>query len=334
MARQFCCRALRVPQRMRLFFPAENSVQDASGRRGRDRPRKLRCFATLLPLLLAMACAFYVEAAARAQEAPYFVTYSDALEEPGNLEIEMKGLTAAPKDAGAFFSPTVELEYGATAWWTTEVYVEGQKTASDSALLTGFRWENRFRVLAEQHWINPVLYVEYEDINGADKTLLEVVGNDGAADLQGTNAEAGREIQREMEGKLILSSYAKGWNLSENSIAEKNLGGRPWEFGYALGASRPLSLVAGTHACVFCRQNFAAGAELYGGLGTKHSFGLHDTSHYAGPVMNLGLPRGTTIGFSPQFGLNGNSVGVLWRFNVDYEIQQFRNLFSRESEAQ
>ena len=25
-----------------------------------------------------------------------------------------------------------------------------------------------------EHWINPVLYVEYVDINGADKSLLEV----------------------------------------------------------------------------------------------------------------------------------------------------------------
>ncbi|HEX8712698.1 MAG TPA: hypothetical protein VF730_12550 [Terracidiphilus sp.] len=274
-----------------------------------------------------------MSATAHAQEPPYFVTYSDALEEPGNLEIEMKGLTASPKDAGAFFSPTVEFEYGATAWWTTEAYIEGQKTANDSTLFTGFRWENRFRVLAEQHWLNPVLYVEYEDTNGADKTLLEVVGNDGAADLQGTNAEARPEIAREMEGKLILSSYAAGWNFSENFIAEKNLSNEPWEFGYALGASRPLSLTAPAQECVFCRQNFTAGAELYGGLGTTHSFGLNDTSHYAGPVVNWALPHGTTLGFSPQFGLNGNSVGALWRFNVSYEIQQFRNLFLRESEA-
>jgi hypothetical protein len=136
-----------------------------------------------------------------------------------------------------------------------------------------------------------------------------------------------------MEGKLILSSNARGWNFSENFIAEKNLSNEPWEFGYALGASRPLSLLASARACVFCRQNFAAGAELYGGLGTTQTLGLPDTSHYAGPVAGFNLPQGPTIDFSPQFGLNDHSANVLWRFKVSYEIQQFRDLFTRGEEA-
>lgn len=333
MAWQFCCDTLRVPCRGRTISPPDNFANGGARWRRWDGSRLPRLRSRLFPLLAALACALMIRASAQAQEPPYFVTYSDALEEPGNLEIELKGLSASPKDANAFFSPTLELEYGATAWWTTEAYVEGQATAKDSAIFTGFRWENRFRVLQTEHWLNPVLYVEYEDINGADKSILEVVGNDGAADLQGTNAEARQEIEREMEGKLILSSYAKGWNLSENFISEKNLANKPWEFGYALGASRPLALVAGARKCTLCRENFAAGAEMYGGLGTAHGFGLADTSHYAGPVVNFETPSGTTIGFSPQFGLNGNSVGVLWRFNVSYEIQQFRDLFARESEA-
>ena len=41
-------------------------------------------------------------ASARAQEPPYFVTYSHAMEEPGNLEIEFKGTQAAPKNDNAF----------------------------------------------------------------------------------------------------------------------------------------------------------------------------------------------------------------------------------------
>ncbi len=262
-----------------------------------------------------------------AQEPPYFVTYSQVLEEPGNLEIALKGLTASPGDANAFFSPTVELEYGATAWWTTEVYLQGVATQNDSAIFTGFRWENRFRVLPTEHWVNPVLYVEYEDVNGADKSILEVVGHDGVTDLQGTNAEGRAAIQREMEGKIILSSNPKGWNISENLIAEKDMMGGAWEFGYALGASRPLALAAGSRACTFCRQNISAGAELYGGLATVHDFGLDNTSHYAGPTAYWNLPHGPTIGFSPQFGLNSNSAGVLWRFKVSYEIQQFRDLF-------
>jgi hypothetical protein len=331
MAWPFSSYALRVPRCAHALPPIGESVAN-SAQRHITGAASLRRRVKLFLLAAALGSALCLRAA-RAQEAPYFVTYSDALEEPGNLEIELKGLTASPKQSNAFFSPTVELEYGATAWWTTEAYVEGQATENDSAIFTGFRWENRFRVLQTGHGLNPVLYVEYEDINGADKSILEVVGHDNVTDLESTNADARKEIQRELEGKLILSSYAKGWNFSENFIAEKNLASEPWEFGYALGASRPLSLVAQARTCVLCRQNFVAGAELYGGLGTAHGFGLRDTSHYAGPAVNWGLPHGTTIAFSPQFGLNDNSAGVLWRFNVSYEIQQFRDWFTREGDA-
>lgn len=278
-------------------------------------------------LLLLFTPALAAVSAARAQEPPYFVTYSTNLEEPGNLEVAFKGLAASPKNANAFMSHTLELEYGATAWWTTELYLQGQSTSNDSTIFTGFRSENRFRILPTEHWINPVLYVEYEDINEADKSLLEIVGHDSISDLQLNNAQTRREKEREIEGKLILSSNVKGWNISENFIAEKNVSNEPWEFGYAVAASRPLALVARSRGCLFCRQNFTAGAELYGGLATAHDFGTDGTSHYAGPTLGFNLPKGPTISFSPQFGLNDNSVGTLWRFKVSYEVQQFRDWF-------
>ncbi len=209
---------------------------------------------------------------AAAQEPPYFVTYSQALEEPGNLEVEFKGTAASPKNANAFGGGTLELEYGAKAWWTTELYLRWADDAGGSTLFTGFRWENRFRPLPGEHWINPVAYVEYEDVNHADRSFLEVVGNDSVQDLLLTNAQGRSDVERELELKAILSSHAKGWNFSENFINEKNLSaGEPWEFGYAVGASRPLALLAGAKPCIFCREHFAAGAEIYGGLGTTNS---------------------------------------------------------------
>ena len=281
-----------------------------------------------LPVLFAMGterCA--------AQEPPYFVTYSHAMEEPGNLEVEFKGTQAAPKGDNAFGGGTVEFEYGAKAWWTTEVYLSGQTTANDSTIFTGFRWENRFRPLLEEHWINPVLYFEYENTS-ADRSFLEVVGNDSVDDLRVTNAQARPDVEREMEMKLILSSDAKGWNVSENFITEKNLQtSEAWEFGYALGASRPLTLRAGARACSFCRENFAAGAEMYGGLGTTDGFGLKATSHYVAPTVQWNLPRGPTLMFSPGFGLNDNSMKVLWRVGVQYEFQQFFGRFHRAEGA-
>ena len=132
--------------------------------------------------------------------------------------------------------------------------------------------------------------------------------------------------------KLILSSNAKGWNISENFIAEKDLKeSEPWEFGYALGVSRPLALAASGRACVFCRENFSAGAELYGGLGDLDGFGLKATSHYAAPTVAFNIPRGPTVSFSPSFGLNANSVGVIYRIKVAYEFQQISNWFRRSA---
>ena len=282
--------------------------------------------------VLGVVLALCLTKAAHAQEKPYFVTYSTDLEEPGNLEIALKGLTASPKNANAFISPTIELEYGATAWWTTEVYLQGQATENDSTVFTGYRFENRFRPLPRQYWVTPVIYIEYENVSAADKSILEVTGHDGISTFQVNNGQTHGDIERSMEGKLILSSNFRGWNISENFIAEKNLSNEPWEFGYAVGAERPLVLAAGARQCNFCLQNFDVGAELYGGLGTRSSFGLGQTSHYAGPTFGYRPPHGPTYSFSPQFGLNDNSIGTLWRFKISYEVQQLRDIFKRKDQ--
>jgi hypothetical protein len=262
-------------------------------------------------------------------DGPYFITYTHDMEEPGNLEVSFDQVIGNPRLGNTFLGSNLELEYGLKGWWTTELYLDGQATSNESTLFTGYRWENRFRPLMREHWINPVLYVEFENINAADKTLREIVGHDGIDDLLEPNAEARREHLHELETKLILSSNFKGWNVAENIIAEKNLSNEPWEFGYAIGVSRPLALAATAKPCSFCRENLFAGMELYGGLGTRHEFGLHDTSHYLAPTVAWKLPNGTVLGISPGFGLNSNSAGFLLRFSVSYEIEQFARMFRR-----
>jgi hypothetical protein len=251
----------------------------------------------------------------------YFITYTHHMEEPGSLELSNKSVTGFPSQGNTFLGSAVELEYGVKAWWTSELYLDGQTTFGESTVFTGWRLENRIRPLLGEHWINPVLYFEFEDINSADKTLLEVVGHDGISDFLVRNDRG--EKEREAELRLILSSNFKGWNVAENMIAEKNLAGEPWEFGYAVGASRPLSLTASANACRFCRENFTVGAELYGGLGDRYSFGLKDTSHYIAPTVAWRLPEGPTFSLSPSVGLNSNSHGMLLRFGVSYEFNQF-----------
>lgn len=277
-------------------------------------------FQTALSFALLLAL---VPFRARGAERPYFVTYDHQMEEPGSFEISFNPVVGVPKTANHFIGSTTELEYGLKGWWTTEFYLDGQRTARDSTLFTGFRWENRFRPLMREHWINPVLYMEFVNVNGADKALREIVGHDSEKDFAEPNRETRKERKHEIETKLILSSNYKGWNVSENFIAEKNLANEPWEFGYAAGVSRPLALAASSKVCNFCRENFSAGVEFYGGLGTWHEFGFSRTSQYVGPIVAWRLSNGTSLKISPNIGLTKNSHRTLIRISVSYEFPRF-----------
>jgi hypothetical protein len=265
-----------------------------------------------------------------AGEGPFFVTYTHQLEEPGNLEFAAKSITGQPDGGNRFLGSAAEFEYGLQGWWTTELYLDGQVTGGQSTIFTGYRWENRFRVLPREHWINPVLYVEFENINGADKTLLEVVNHDSQDDLTAFNSDARLEKKREIEAKLILGSQVKGWTIAENFIAEKNVRHAPFEFGYAAGISRSLTLAARPERCNFCPENFQVGLEMYGGLGTHEEFGLGGTSQYIAPTVAWTLGN-AMFRVSPGFGITGASAPFLLRFGVSYEIAQLgrraRNFF-------
>ncbi|HUK33190.1 MAG TPA: hypothetical protein VLV86_04705 [Vicinamibacterales bacterium] len=279
----------------------------------------------MLSVSLALVCAARVSA----QESPYIVTYDHYLEEPGNLEIEGFWLYGTQREGNPFDAFWVEFEYGVKAWWTTEIYIDGQTTLHDSTLFTGFRWENRFRLLDREHVVNPVLYVEYEQISEADKILKEIEGHDVEADQAPPNSVLASTVDHELEFKLLLSKTWNGWNVAVNPLATKNLSpGEPWEFGYAIGVSRPLRLKASSHSCSLCPENFVVGAEIYGGLGDTEQFGFVDTSHYLAPVMAWNLPSGWTIRFSPGFGLNENSHRVLIRGGLSYEIGEFSDKVS------
>jgi hypothetical protein len=175
-----------------------------------------------------------------------------------------------------------------------------------------------------------VLYIEYEQTSGADKILKEVEGHDVESDYAVPNALARQEHDHELEFKLLLSRNFKGWNIAENTLAAKNLtGGNPWEFGYAIGTSRPLALKASVQRCSFCRENFIAGVEMYGGLGDRYDFGLHDTSHYLAPVVAWNLPSDWTFRLSTGFGLNDDSHQFLLRWGVSREFDGFGNALAR-----
>jgi len=285
--------------------------------------QKFPGFIPILLILLLLLCSSSLSSV-WAQESPYIVTYNHYLEEPGNLEVEYFSTFGTQRGGNDFHAFWTEFEYGATAWWTTELYVDGQTTFNDSTVFTGFRLEHRFRLLQREHLVNPVLYVEYEQITGADKILKEIEGHDGESDLADSNAALRKKHKHELELKLLLSSNFKGWNVAANPMVTKNLlPSEPWEFAYAIGTSRPLALKASPNRCNFCLENFAAGVEMYGGLGNAQSAGLHDTSHYLAPVVAWNLPSDWTLRLSSGFGLNDNSHRLLLRWGISHEFSGF-----------
>lgn len=260
----------------------------------------------------------------QAQESPYIVTYDHHLEEPGNLEVESFVTLGVPRSSQSFYAaPWMEIEYGVTGRWTSELYLEGQGTAGDSAVFTGWRLENRFRPLKREHRINPVLYLEYESTTEASRIQKEIV--DGGADIASPNSDLKGTKNHELEGKLILSSTVHDWNVAGNFITEKNVSrGEGFEFGYALGISRPLSALASGMSCRFCRENFLAGIEFYGGLGsTQDGFVVRDSPHYVAPVVSWQVSENASVHFSPALALTGQGSPILIRFGYSYEIRGF-----------
>src|SRR5208337_1469351 len=166
----------------------------------RGRSRLLLLFLLLLFFAVLAACA----GPAQAQESPYIVTYDHYLEEPGSLEVEYFSTFGTQRAGNDFHAFWTEFEYGATAWWTTELYLDGQTSFNDSTIFTGFHVENRIRPLRWEHFLNPVIYVEYEQTSGADKIIKEVEGNDIESDAAARNAVLRKEHDHELEFKLLL----------------------------------------------------------------------------------------------------------------------------------
>ncbi len=255
-----------------------------------------------------------------AQERAYFVTYSHYLEEPRNLEVAVATTTGVPRAGrSVYVAPWLELEYGVTGWWTTELYFEGVTMLRQGGEFTGVRWENRFRPLEGEHRINPVFYVEYEAINEASRIQKEIVGR-GPLSFESIG-ELRHEHVRELETKLILSSAFGAWNVSENFIVEKNMSGdEGLEFGYSVGISRSLGGLASGASCRLCLENFIVGIEAYGGLGTSVERTLDETRHFLAPVLGWRVSERSTLKVSAGFGLTRASDRHLFRVGWAYEL--------------
>ena len=191
-------------------------------------------------------------------------------------------------------------------------------TAHEGSGFTGWRWEQRVRPLKGPHRINPVLYVEYEHLNEATRIQTEIVGT-GPVPVEPIH-DLRQIAAHELEGKLILSSDLRGWNVSENAIVEKNLSANEGiEFGYSVGVSRALGEPANGTTCRFCRERFVAGIEAYGGLGSTRVRALNDTQQFLAPVLAWHLSARATVKGSLGFGVTQASDRHLVRVGLTYE---------------
>ena len=279
-------------------------------------------FRSTFPVFFLLPLAIFPSPAG-SQESPYIVAYDHYLEEPGNLEVEYFSTFGTQRGGHDFHAFWAEFEYGASAWWTTEVYVDGQTTFRDSTLFTGFRWENRFRPLKHEHFINPILYVEYENKSGADKILKEVEGLDVESDFLAPNGEARKDHGHELEFKLILSSTVKGWNFTENTMARKISRTIPGSLGTRLARAARWRCKPRRKRCISAGKTSVPEWRCTGASATATISVCRNTSHYVAPVAAWNPPSGWTLRLSPGFGLNDNSHRFLMRWGVSREFPGF-----------
>ncbi|MDO8586381.1 MAG: heavy metal-binding domain-containing protein [Armatimonadota bacterium] len=197
-------------------------------------------------LVSLICCAWFVISCgpALAGNDIYFVTYNHHIEKGETEVMIMTDLTepAEPGDeVGSYLSSMIELEYGVTDQYATELMLEGFFDFTHNAgAFTGFRWENRYRLHKEKNrGLNPVLYIEYEDLDPKTRFKMEVSGRE---DGKGEPEELEGKRERIMETRLVLSRDFGPWNAAFNWINETDLRrGGFTEFGYALGLRRTLS---------------------------------------------------------------------------------------------
>lgn len=168
----------------------------------------------------------------------YFTTYNAEVEQ-GEFELMLMTDLTTPSEFrkeegfGDYLSHMVELEYGATDQWATELMVEWfEDLHAVDAEFTGFRWENRYRLFRQQVPLNPMVYAEYEDLAPETRYKMEVSGW-----VRPPYEEGEEEPDREriLETRLVLSEDVGPLDLAFNWINETDLASGRTPFGYSLG---------------------------------------------------------------------------------------------------
>jgi hypothetical protein len=199
-------------------------------------------------LALMVGCLF-VRHASAGNEAN-FVLYDHHTDEKGETEVNVFGdFSNAVGDEPRYSAQLFEIERALTDRWEAALYLEGDKIKDEDYQFGGLRLESRYRLFDYGVFLNPVLYVEYENLNPDHKYLLDVTGRTDMPD-------GPEKWEHEIESKLIVGhDITNKFDVAFNWINETNLDTGRWEFGYAAtpatargGKSKKLSLVASSMA--------------------------------------------------------------------------------------
>lgn len=227
-----------------------------------------------------------------------FVLYNHHMADAGEKEIMLMNDIGQEPDGTRYTAQMIEFELGITDQLTTEFMIEGQNTSGQGGYnFTGFRWENRYRLFAEDVFLNPVLYLEYEDLSADTKYVMEVSGREDAAEQ--TKA---RPRERVLETRLILSQNpTDALNISFNWLNESDLDTGITAFGYATGLNYRMN------------GNILLGLELFGGLGDSNKGITMDgsiTQHYLSPNLRIDLTPKWRIKIGGAIGLTNISQDI------------------------
>jgi hypothetical protein len=272
--------------------------------------------------VIAIACftfGDFCSSTASAGNEANFVLYDHHTDKRGTTEVnalsDFSG--GAPGDPG-YAAQIIEIERALTDQWTAALYFEGDKIDDQGYAFGGWRFESRYRLFPYGAFLNPVLYVEYEDLRPAHRYLLEVVGRTDAPE-----SGSGREI----ESRLILGhDFSDGFDVAFNWINDVNLSTGNWEFGYALGLNyTAFERPAGSHGASGTRlKEVKFGAEIFGGVGDS-DLGLtlnpDVTQQYAELNLRGEFESGVHVQIGGAAGLTPDSERGLLRLMVGYEFE-------------
>lgn len=245
------------------------------------------------------------------------------------------------RGAPPYSAQMLMIERAMTDRWETELMLEGQKTSGEGYQFTGWRWENRYRLFEYGTFLNPGLYVEYENLKPTTKYIMEISGRTDRPE------DPERSTERILETRLILGQdFGDKLSVSFNWINETDVFVRTsgqTDFGYALGLNymiynadggkaenhgvhnhkHAVASAAATADRQWAIAHVKLGAELFGGLGDT-SLGMtinpDVTERYLGLNVMTHLRNGLHFMIGGAVGLTEVSQRGLVRLGVGYEL--------------